>query len=659
MWLRKAVVGLAALLLACPFGTVVVAEEFSTSASWGSGSAWTFVNPLGDATLDEAGLDDINNATPNHHGEVRFNVTASDDETATLDRAPRLLKDPLEANSINGLPNDDWVIETAIMLPPGDNPNQENLGGFYSSAANPRSHTGLLLWKSQSNWILWGPLTNSTTTVMGVINGVWQGAMFSDPDVHSYMRIKKRSNDSDHTRYYFEFSDNKYGWVSVGYYEDTGDYFESGAQYGLMAKSWGDAYRVQFPYFYDYIPENELDDFAALDPAFTVTSGPNSSATVNTNESGALELHVKAGDHYVPNNPNSNTNAPTVLKAVKYTDWIIDTMVTQRPTTASNDGLMVYLDNNNWIHFGQYYSSSQMVVSGTLNGTYSNNLGVSVSSLHDRIRIKKAGNVYTFQYSDDAIAWTTAGSWTDTNGNLAATSTKRQQYGFMASSIGSGTDFDVNFDFFREFMQPNGVVKEVTNASEIAQIIGTGSINAGHDINGADIGNMTEMNGNVYMMFGDNNGTVTAHRPNALAIGTDSTPSNGFTFDSVVDDANGNAVALISALNQDYVEKTNIPTAGVSVGSNLYYTYMSVYKWKDAPSHWDTNDTRIAVSTNGGQSFSKLTGASDPHWSPDSNFVQFAIAKDPNSVNDFVYFFGSSAGAFGDIKVFRVAEPNI
>jgi hypothetical protein len=181
MWLRKAVVGLAALLLACPFGTVVVAEEFSTSASWGSGSAWTFVNPLGDATLDEAGLDDINNATPNHHGEVRFNVTASDDETATLDRAPRLLKDPLEANSINGLPNDDWVIETAIMLPPGDNPNQENLGGFYSSAANPRSHTGLLLWKSQSNWILWGPLTNSTTTVMGVINGVWQGAMFRIP----------------------------------------------------------------------------------------------------------------------------------------------------------------------------------------------------------------------------------------------------------------------------------------------------------------------------------------------------------------------------------------------------------------------------------------------------------------------------------------------
>jgi regulation of enolase protein 1 (concanavalin A-like superfamily) len=348
-----------------------------------------------------------------------------------------------------------------------------------------------------------------------------------------------------------------------------------------------------------------------------------------------------------------------VLKAVKYSDWIIDTMVTQRPTTASNDGLMVYLDNDNWIHFGQYFSSSQMVVNGTINGTYSNNLGVSVSSLHDRIRIKKAGNVYTFQYSDDAIAWTTAGSWTDTNGNLAATSNKRQQYGFMASSIGSGTDFDVNFDFFREFMQPNGVVKEVTNASEIAQIIGIGSINAGHDINGADIGNMTEMNGNVYMMFGDNNGTVTAHRPNALAIGTDSTPSNGFTFDSVVDDTNGNAVALISALNQDYVEKTNIPTAGVSVGSSLYYTYMSVYKWKDAPSHWDTNDTRIAVSTNSGQSFSKLTGASDPHWTPDSNFVQFAIAKDPNSVNDFVYFFGSSAGAFGDIKVFRVAEPNI
>jgi photosystem II stability/assembly factor-like uncharacterized protein len=81
------------------------------------------------------------------------------------------------------------------------------------------------------------------------------------------------------------------------------------------------------------------------------------------------------------------------------------------------------------------------------------------------------------------------------------------------------------------------------------------------------------------------------------------------------------AKELLSSQNRDNDEVTAIPTNGVAANGALRICFMSVRHW-GAPGWWDCNYSRIARSTDIGQTWTKLW---QPQWPGDSNFIQVAI----------------------------------
>lgn len=664
------------------------AEEFSNANSWSgvtfTNSGWTFSNPNGGAGLVEAGEDDITRDVPLHRGEVRFVVSGannSDDQSNTRDYAPRLLKEPLSSDPFfSSWTNKDWLIETAILNP---NTAEDFDGGFHPTSAL-QSHAGLLLWKDASNWILWGRHANDKLQADGAIGGVYMANMASTTIRAQYFRIVKTTRPGLPTRYTFYYSNIKYAWLYAGHFDDAQGRFATGAKYGLMAKSWGSDYRVQFPYFYECVPQNELDDFVsttgAVDPLWLTSWDSQFASNVEIDRGttsapkNLLKLTVGAGADYWVGNPD----APKALKWAKYDDWVIDTEVVAGGTGTACYGLMVYRDDSNWIQLAQIPASNATLVNGVLGGVGDTLIdSLSSAGLPARLRITKKGNTYTFHTSTDAKTWNPVGGgtgqWTDNLNRLTNGGTQKVRYGMMAKSYGTTPPaYAATFEFFRECAAPNGVAKGVNQATQVAQITGAASINnteVNYNLVNCDLGSMVEWGGELYMMFGDNHGRTGNPppneffpRPNALAVMNDTTPDNGMTFGRMILTAPGSANAkavipyVVQPAGQDFVERTVIPTNGVAVNGNLYYSYMGVYKWSPAASHWDTTVTRLAKWNPSTELFDRLNTSGKPAWLPESNFVQHALVNDPNS--NYVYIWGSPAGAFGGIKLARVAKAS-
>jgi regulation of enolase protein 1 (concanavalin A-like superfamily) len=719
----------AAALLAAGGLPAMLAEEFSTSASWTTAShGWTVSTPDTNAKVLQAGEDEGQSPDGSlvHSGEVRLSVQAADDENGTtgsvVDLAPRMYKSPLVADAINNLPSSDWCIETAIMQPDPNHTGLDNTAAPYGGAFSPKrisgisstsSHAGLLLWVNASTWIMWGQANNNSMLATGYLHGTRLSIPLNNSTMYQYFRIRKRSNDvASHVRYYFEASGDvnlndvysaptpenhpgsRYGWVSLGVWDDTNGDF-SGTQYGLMARTPGPSgmagpYSVQFGYFFEGIPVTERDDFASPFTISTSNVTPyifnqgtgTSTATVETSAPFTLPIYaysdllfqVTGGDKFTP---TGGYAAPTVLKAAKYADWIIDTKISGAVTpsgTKSNAGLLIYKDASNWIHLGQYPGASPAVmnVAGNLAGTYSNPIigdsavHLTVTGLHNYLRVRKAGNIYLFQWSDDAITWTKIGT-------LTTPALAGAKYGFMASSVATNTtSFTVKFDYLREYPQPNGAIKNVVGAPEISRLIGpspTGyspAVNIpqavpppGINLNGGDLGSMVELGNSpttVYMMFGDNQDATTthSHRPNALGFSSDSASTQetgGPNFHSVMN------YTPIASARTDFSEATRIPTNGIGVNSipMLYYSFQSIYHWSVAASHWDSVFSRFAQSSTGSGAWTDLNGAGNPQWAADSNFIQSAIATD----GTYAYVFGTPAGGYGNVRLARVPLGSI
>lgn len=169
------------------------------------------------------------------------------------------------------------------------------------------------------------------------------------------------------------------------------------------------------------------------------------------------------------------------------------------------------------------------------------------------------------------------------------------------------------------------------------------------DVCGADLGSMFDWNGRVYIVFGDTFGCPLSAAPpnwrsNTLAFTTDTTPTDGITFDGWIVGADGKAKELIL---EDAGTITAIPTYGVSVGSTGYLYYMQVTNWTP----WTCNYSSVAKSTDGGQNWTKLASLK---WNP-GNFNQVAIYKN----GGYVYFFGIPCGRAGGAKLMRVLESSI
>jgi hypothetical protein len=174
-------------------------------------------------------------------------------------------------------------------------------------------------------------------------------------------------------------------------------------------------------------------------------------------------------------------------------------------------------------------------------------------------------------------------------------------------------------------------------------------------VGGTDLGHTFFHNGDLYMVFGDTFGREHGDwRSNTMAkIASLDSPASGLEIDYFISDASGQASELLSSQKVYWVERTVIPTNGVSVGDRMILHYMSVRRWL-APGRWAVNHSGLAYSDDNGQTWAK-TG---PMWSETSNFVQVAFARDFDDKTN-VYMFGIPSGRYGGVSLARVAEANI
>ncbi len=182
-----------------------------------------------------------------------------------------------------------------------------------------------------------------------------------------------------------------------------------------------------------------------------------------------------------------------------------------------------------------------------------------------------------------------------------------------------------------------------------------------YGVGGTDLGIIVKHGTKFLYFFGDtfeSASTMSGNwRSNTLAKSTDADPSDGISLDEwVLNPTTGLAKELISSLKVDYDEVTCIPTAAVSLNGILYVFYMSVIHWSTTGGIWTCNNASIAISTDDGQNFSKMTNIS---WAGDSNFVLFGAVQPYDESDEYLYLLSTPAGRFGSCYLCRVNPAQI
>lgn len=182
---------------------------------------------------------------------------------------------------------------------------------------------------------------------------------------------------------------------------------------------------------------------------------------------------------------------------------------------------------------------------------------------------------------------------------------------------------------------------------------------------GTDLGIMWDNgNGQILTAFGDTVGITTDPlcglvgdwRSNILLRSSDRHLADGMSIDSSPLDRPGHSKEIIPSLKVPGVEKTTIPTTGISVGGTQYINFMSVRSWGD-PGEWDTNSSAIAVSHDNGENWNvdRLTTRPNIPGTGNENFQMGSYVKH----DGFVYAFGTPSGRSGAARLSRVPEAEI
>ncbi|MGB6038976.1 MAG: DUF4185 domain-containing protein [Gordonia sp. (in: high G+C Gram-positive bacteria)] len=177
-------------------------------------------------------------------------------------------------------------------------------------------------------------------------------------------------------------------------------------------------------------------------------------------------------------------------------------------------------------------------------------------------------------------------------------------------------------------------------------------------ISGTDVGVAWDNGrGQTLMAFGDTFGNCLTSdqqwRHNALLRSSDGNLSDGVRLDG-----RGFVGEMFGAVGFDGIEKTTIPTAGISIGGKQYVNFMSVRSWGPA-STWFTNYSATAVSNDNGRSWRTPQGTSRPNLgiNGDAKFQQGAYVKGVGPDAGWVYQYGTPNGRFGAAHIARF-RPN-
>lgn len=208
--------------------------------------------------------------------------------------------------------------------------------------------------------------------------------------------------------------------------------------------------------------------------------------------------------------------------------------------------------------------------------------------------------------------------------------------------------------------QETTLLRGVADVETVAWVTGPASPNqtdAHFNIYGTDLGSMFDLDGTLYIAFGDTFGCCLPKeggagggdaRSNTLAYTTDDRLSDGITFDGMITDSNGTARAF---LTKQLFDITIIPTYGIGLTKRLYVHYMAVGQW-GTPGKWTLNRSGWAYSDDRGQTW---TQPSDAVWQGDTQFGQVALVAH----DAYVYVFGIHGGRFGGAALARVRPSDI
>jgi hypothetical protein len=175
-----------------------------------------------------------------------------------------------------------------------------------------------------------------------------------------------------------------------------------------------------------------------------------------------------------------------------------------------------------------------------------------------------------------------------------------------------------------------------------------------------------DADGRVLVVFGDTYGhgwggsgagpaENSDWRCNVLAHAHDDL-TDGLKLTDVASRDDGMAAELFG--RDQHHEATVIPNSGTAVGATHYLHYMSVKSW-DGPGRWRTNFAGIAVSEDGGTTWTRPgTARWRNRWRRDHPFQIGAFADVPGDPGHR-YLFGTPNGRFGDAHLARVSTEDI
>ncbi|MEM6431067.1 MAG: DUF4185 domain-containing protein [Deinococcota bacterium] len=208
------------------------------------------------------------------------------------------------------------------------------------------------------------------------------------------------------------------------------------------------------------------------------------------------------------------------------------------------------------------------------------------------------------------------------------------------------------------------------SVKKIATLTGPDATSSTQDIDicGTDLGTMTEVDGSIYVAFGDTFGFRDGNCPrfgpnwrsNVLGMTQDTDPSDGVVWANWLTDESGTAIAMSDGAHDAAFtgEQTRIPTAMVTVGEQLYLHYMSVYGFSNKGGVWLCNYSRFIYSDDAGESWTESSNFA----SHGDGFNMLALSHQAGQGNEdrrYVYAIGTPCGRFGGARVARVLAGDI
>lgn len=178
-----------------------------------------------------------------------------------------------------------------------------------------------------------------------------------------------------------------------------------------------------------------------------------------------------------------------------------------------------------------------------------------------------------------------------------------------------------------------------------------------YDVTGTDLGSMFDMDGTLYIAFGDTFGCCPPAdggaggenwRNNVLGYTTDRQLEDGITLDGMIVGEDGKAVAV---LQKTLLDVTVIPTNGIAIDGRMVLHYMAVRRW-GTPGRWMLGRSGWGYSDDGGQTW---TQPAESIWMGDTNFGQAALVLH----EDYLYVFGIHGGRFGGVALARVPKDQV